>query len=74
MYRFKTEKYKELLNGKTVEWLSKEVGYTVVSLYNIFNGHNTCKKPLAYMIVKVLDDKNEIDYYFDEVEENKAEC
>lgn len=71
MYRFKKEKYKELLNGKTVEWLAKEIGYTTVSLYNILNGHNTCKKPLAYMIVKVLDDKNEIEYYFDNVKEIK---
>lgn len=68
MYKFKTEKYLELLDGRTVEWLAKQIGYTNVSLYNLFNGHSTCKKPLAYTIVKILNDKNEIEDFFDYIE------
>lgn len=64
MYYFRTEKYAELLNGRSVEWLSKQVEYTATSLYLLFNGHNGCKKPLAFMIVKLLDEKNEIDTFF----------
>lgn len=71
MYLFKKEKYKELLDGRSVEWLSKEVGYSAVSLYLIFNGHKTCKKPLAYMIVKVLNESNEVEDFFDNVKEIK---
>ena len=55
MYKFKKEKYIELLNGRTVEWLSKQINYTSVTLYNIFNGHKTCKKVLALAIVKTLN-------------------
>ena len=68
MYKFKTEKYKELLNGKTVEWLSDELNYNNSTLYLLFNGHRTCKKPLAYAIVKILDEKNEIEDFFDKIE------
>ena len=67
MYNFKTEKYIELLNGKTVEWLSKELGYTTTTLYLIFNGHKSCKKALAIAIVKTLDINNEVEEYFEEI-------
>lgn len=67
MYEFKKEKYLELLNGKTVEWLSSELGYTPTTFYLIFNGHKSCKKALAFAIVKTLDINNEILDYFDKV-------
>lgn len=70
MYLFKTEKYKELLNGKTVEWLANEVGYTNTMLYLIFNGHKPCKKALAFMIVKTLDINNNLEDYFNRVSED----
>lgn len=63
MYEFKTESYKELLNGKTVEWLSKEIGYSNMSLYALFNGRRLCKKALAIAICSVLGKYN-IDEYF----------
>lgn len=65
MYKFKTEKYMELLNGRTVEWLSGQLGYTATTLYLIFNGHKTCKKALAFAIVKTLDNNNEILDFFE---------
>lgn len=65
--KFKTEKYMEMLNGKTVEWLSKQVGYTTTSLYLLFNGHKTCKKALAIAIVKTLDNDYNVEDFFEEV-------
>lgn len=67
MYKFRTEKYVKLLDGRTVEWLSKEVGYTPTMLYLIFNGHKSCKKALALAIIKVLDNDSDIDEYFEEI-------
>lgn len=68
MYKFKTEKYLELLDGKTVEWLAKQLGYSNVSLYNLFNGHRTCKMAMALAIVKILNEKNEVEEFFDLIE------
>ena len=68
MYKFKKEKYIEVLNGRTVEWLSKQINYTSVTLYNIFNGHKTCKKVLALAIVKTLNNDYEIEDFFEIVE------
>lgn len=67
MYIFKKDKYVELLNGKTVEWLSKELGYSATTFYLIFNGHKSCKKALAIAIVKTLDINNEVEEYFEEI-------
>lgn len=67
MYKFKTDKYVEMLNGRTVEWLSKELGYTATTLYLIFNGHKNCKKALAIAIVKTLNDDYDIEDYFEEI-------
>lgn len=67
MYKFKIEKYAELLNGKTVEWLSKEIGYSATTLYLIFNEHKNCKKALAIAIVKTLDINNEVDEFFEKI-------
>lgn len=67
MYKFKIEKYIELLNGRTVEWLSNELGYSSTTFYLILNGHKNCKKALAFAIVKTLDINNEVDDYFDKI-------
>lgn len=67
MYKFRTEKYVKLLDGRTVEWLSKEVGYSATMLYLIFNGHKSCKKALAIAIIKILDSESDIEEYFEEI-------
>lgn len=67
MYKIKDNKYKELLNGRSVEWLATELGYNVTTLYLIFNGHKHCKKALAFAIVKALDITNEVDDYFEKI-------
>lgn len=66
MYDFKTEKYIELLDGRTVEWLSKELGYSNMSLYALFNGRRHCKKALAIAICSILG-KSDINEYFIEI-------
>lgn len=65
MYWFKTEKYLEMLDGRTVEWLANQLGYSNVTLYNLFNGHKGCKKAMALAIVKTLNDSYQVEDYFD---------
>lgn len=63
MYYFRVEKYIDLLDGRTVEWLSKQIGYTNMSLYALFNGRRGCKKALGLAICSVLEkDFNEYFY------------
>lgn len=68
MYKFKKEKYMELLDGRTVEWLAGQLGYTTTTLYLIFNGHKNCKKALAIAIVKTLNNDYIVDDFFDYIE------
>ena len=69
MYKFRVEKYVDLLGGRTVEWLSNEVGYTNMSLYALFNGRRSCKKALAIAICHILDkDLNDYFYVIDDSE------
>ena len=72
MYEFRKDKYIELLDGHTVEWLSKKTGYTNMSLYALFNGRRKCKAALAIAICSILGKEN-INDYFILVENNKGE-
>lgn len=63
MYEFRKDKYIELLDGRTVEWLSKELGYSNMSLYALFNGRRTCKPAMAIAICSVLGKENINDYF-----------
>lgn len=71
MWKFKKEKYNELLNGRSIQWLSKQLGYSSVTLSLILNCHKTCKKAIAIAIVKTLCNDNEIDDYFFKIEEGE---
>lgn len=68
MYIFKTDKYLELLNGKTADWLARELGYTATTMSLIFNARKSVKKALAIAIVKTLNDKYEVEDFFDYIE------
>ena len=68
MYRFKKEKYLELLDGRTADWLANQIGYTNTTLSLIFNGHKNCKKVLALAIVKTLNNDYEIEDFFEYIE------
>jgi hypothetical protein len=71
MYKFKKEKYVELLDGRTVEWLSTQVGYSTTTLYLVFNGHKTIKKALALGIIKTLNNNYEIEDFFELVDKGE---
>lgn len=71
MYKFKTEKYKELLDGRSCEWLARELGYNNCTLSLIFNGHKKCKKALAIAIVKTLDNNHEVEDFFDKIDKGE---
>lgn len=64
MYMFRMEKYVELLDGHTVEWLAKKTGYTNMSLYALFNGRRSCKAALAIAICSILGKDNVDDYFY----------
>ena len=68
MYKFNKKKNIQLLKGRKEERSSKQINYTSVTLYNIFNGHKTCKKVLALAIVKTLNNDYEIEDFFEIVE------
>lgn len=68
MYLFKTEKYLELLDGRTAEWLARELGYTATSMSLIFNARKKVKKALAIAIVKALNNEYEVEDFFEYIE------
>lgn len=68
MYRFKQEKYEELLNGHKILWLSNQIGYSIQMLSYIFNNKKDCRKMVAYSIVKALHPESNIEEYFDYIE------
>lgn len=71
MYIFKKEKYKELLNGRSIEWLSNETKYNRVTLSNILNGKLHCKKMIAIGIVKTLNGNNSVEDFFEYIEKGE---
>lgn len=68
MYLFKTEKYLELLDGRTADWLANQLGYSATTLSLIFNARKTCKKALAIAIVKTLNNNYEVNDFFEYIE------
>ena len=68
MYMFKKEKYLELLDGKTADWLARELGYTATTMSLIFNARKGVKKALALAIVKALNNNYEVDDFFEYIE------
>lgn len=68
MYIFKKEKYLELLNGKTADWLARELGYTATTMSLIFNARKSVKKAMAIAIVKTLDNNYEVEDFFEYIE------
>ena len=56
MYRFKTDKYLELLDGRTAEWLARELGYSATTMSLIFNARKNVKKGrnlFFFLILKI---------------------
>lgn len=71
MYRFKKEKYYELLDGRKEIWLAEKLGYSIQMLSYIFNNKRDCRKMVAYAIVKALHPECEIDDFFEYIEKGE---
>ena len=68
MLMFKKEKKKELLNGRTIRYLTKnnKVACSEVHLSNVLNGKTKCSLVLAKDIVSCVNGK--VEDYFTELE------
>ena len=71
MYRFKQERYSELLDGHKISWLSEQIGYSIQMLSYIFNNKKDCRKMVAYAIVKALKPECEIEDFFEYIEKGE---
>lgn len=69
MYKFKKDKFSDLMGDKTVVWLSKKLQYTAPMLYNIFHNNINCRFVIAFAIVKMMNVEYEVEDFFDYVEE-----
>ena len=64
MYKFKTEKYKEIIEKYKINGIAEKIGITPTYLSQILNNKKDCKKTVAYCIVKAIDSNAEINNYF----------
>ena len=64
MYRFIIDKKEELLNGKTISWVAKNVGISRSYLTDVLNDKRTTTKMTAYCIVKSCNEDYEINQFF----------
>lgn len=71
MYRFKKEKYHELLDGRKEIWLAEKLGYSIQMLSYIFNNKRDCRKMVAYAIVQALHPECEIEDFFEYIEKGE---
>lgn len=65
MYSFLTEKYDEMLDGRSLQWLAEKIGYSRVSLYEILRGKKSCRKAVAIAIVKTLNKDYILEDFFE---------
>lgn len=67
MYKFKQERYEEIINKYKISYIAKIVGISRVYLSYILHNKKNCRKNVAYFITKTLDKNKEIEYYFTRV-------
>ena len=65
MYKFMIGKYDKMLDGRSVQWLADNIGYSRVSLSEILNGKKSCRKALAIAIVKTLNKDYILEDFFE---------
>jgi len=63
--KFKIEKKEELLQGRSIKYLSLELECTYVHICNILNGKSSCSKYLARDIVSKMQPNAKVEDYFD---------
>lgn len=69
MYKFKTEKRKDYLQGRTITYLSDVVGIRREYMTSILKGSRNCSKLVAYCISKAGNENNEVQDYFEFVKD-----
>lgn len=69
MYKFKTEKYNELLDGRSMTWLSEKLNYSRSSLYKVLNEGEKCKKIIAIAIIKTLNKDYILEDFFEKIDD-----
>ena len=69
-YVFKNEKLHEIKSKYRLRSIAKRCGITENYLSLVLNNKVTCKKPVAYIFVKTLDNKNKIEDYFNKTTDN----
>lgn len=65
MYKFKKEKYEEVISKYKVKGIAEKIGITPIYLSMILNNKNNCKKTVAYCITKAINSEAEINEYFE---------
>lgn len=64
MYKFKKDKYNEVISKYKIKGLADTIGITSTYLSLVLNNKSDCKKTVAYCITKAIDNEAEIDDYF----------
>jgi plasmid maintenance system antidote protein VapI len=64
MYKFKKDKYNEVISKYKIKGIAEKIGITSTYLSLILNNKNDCKKTVAYCITKAINSEAEIDDYF----------
>lgn len=67
MYKFKQEKYEEIINKYKLSYIADKVGITRIYLSYVIHNKYNCSKSVAYGITKAIDENKEIDYFFDKI-------
>ena len=65
MYKFKKERYNDVISKYKLNGIAERIGITNNYLSLILNNKRDCKKTVAYCIVKAIDSDAEINDYFD---------
>lgn len=65
MYKFKKNKYDEVIAKFKIKGLAETIGITSTYLSMVLNNKINCKKTVAYCITKALNSEAEIDQFFE---------
>lgn len=64
MWMFKTENKSDLLQGRTIKYIAKQIELSVPLLVPVLNGKKTTQKSTAFYIVKSCRPEAELEDYF----------
>lgn len=74
MYNFMVDKYDKMLDGRSIQWLADNIGYSRVFVSDILNGKRSCRKAIGIAIVKTLNKDYVLEDFFEQVDKvNKGD-